>query len=137
MAYLPMLLGLVPVVAWRCARTRHPDRLWQITGATYGLIVAPFSLGLYATYYIPILGLLTGLLGGALTLIHGPVGFRLAISLGIVPPGKVMDSQGHVAVALLNGAIWGAVYYFVGFFVDRARLRRGASRRRKRQPERV
>ena len=121
MLLLLLLLAAVPVLAWRIARRRAPSHIWAIVGATFGFVVSPFSLGLYATYFAGVL--YTGLLGLASMLFHGAPGYHAALWLGLVPPGEVVSGLGHVYVELLNGMIWAVAYGLLGAIVDWLRTR--------------
>ena len=114
-------LSLVPVAAGRWAGARCPRRKFAVIGVSAGAVASPFSLGLYLTFFIPLLGFVPGMLGLALSMLHGPPGFYLAIALGLVPASTVVERSSHVYVQGLNGLIWGTVYGLVGVLVDRWR----------------
>jgi hypothetical protein len=54
-----MLLSGIPYVVYRWAKINRPPRTGILTGATFGLVVSPVSLGLY------LLGFLLPLIGNA------------------------------------------------------------------------
>jgi hypothetical protein len=118
MALLALLLALLPVVAWRYARTHIPRHTWLITGFAFGLVVSPLSLGLYATYFVSPLGFPTGMLGLVSMLFHGAPGYQTAIWLGLLPSHEVISGWSTVYVEVLNGIIWAPVYGIVGFVAD-------------------
>jgi hypothetical protein len=120
---LLLFLAIVPVVAYRYARRRHPNHLFLISGVALGSIIEPFSLGLYATYFIPYIGLVPGMLGLFAAMFHGTPGHKAALYLGIIPP-QVVEGISHLYLAAVNAAIWGAVYGCVGWVIDRIRTRR-------------
>jgi hypothetical protein len=123
---LPLLLLLigVPIVAWYWAGKRTPRHRWLITGSSFGAIASPWSLGLYSTFFIPIVGLPSGLAGLFLSLVHGAPGFEIAKYLGLVAPMTVVEDTGHLYVAVLNAIVWGFVYGAIGWGIDRIRTSR-------------
>jgi hypothetical protein len=127
---LALALVVVPIAAWLYARRAAPQFSATITAVALGLVVSPVSMGLYATYYLgpdflgP-LGLVTGMIGLASSMFHGPPGFHLARSLNLIPLG-VVEGFGHLYVELANGLIWAAVYGTLGWLIDRARRSRVA-----------
>ena len=121
-----LLLALVPLMAFRYARSRAPRHIWLTTGAAFGAIVSPLSLGLYSTYFVGPLGLPTGMLGLVSTLFHGAPGYDLSIWLGLVSAG-VVSGVGHAYVELVNGVIWAALYGLLGCALDWLRLRVAAN----------
>ena len=114
-------LSLVPVAAGRWARARCPRRQFAVIGVSAGAVASPFSLGLYGTFFIPLLGVVPGMIGLALAMLHGSPGFYLAIALGLVPRGVVVEGIRHVYVEAFNGLIWGTLYGIVGILLDRWR----------------
>jgi hypothetical protein len=125
MIVLLAALVVVPIAAWFYARRFAPRFPATITAVAFGLVVSPVSMGLYATYYLgpyflgP-LGIVTGMIGLASSMFHGPPGFHIARSLDLVPPG-VIEGFGHFYVEVANGLIWAAVYGALGWLIDRAR----------------
>jgi hypothetical protein len=101
------------------------------TGVGLGLVVSPVSFGLYATYFLgpsSILGavsLVTGMIGLASAMFHGPPGFYIARSLGLVPAG-VVEGVSHVYVEMANALVWAVVYGVLGWVIDRVRRSRVA-----------
>ena len=120
---LLLLLGLIPVAAYRYAKRRHPNHLFLISGVALGSIASPFSLGLYATFFIPYVGLVPGMLGLFASMFHGVPGFKVATELGIIPLG-VVEGSSEVYLALIDGAIWATVYGCVGWVIDAIRMAR-------------
>ena len=117
-----LLLALVPLGAWRYAHVHAPRYVWCVTGASFGAVVSPLSMGLYSTYFFGPFGLPTGMLGLMSTLFHGPPGFHLAHWLGLVPY-DVVSGAGHVYIELLNGVAWGVLYGLLGAIIDWLRPR--------------
>ena len=114
-----LLLVAVPVAAWRIARSRAPRHKWCITGAAFGLVVSPLSLGLYSTYFAGLLPI--GLVGLPSVLFHGAPGYHAAIWLGLVSSHEIVSGLGHVYVEVLNGVFWAAAYGVLGVLIDWAR----------------
>lgn len=130
MIVLLTALVVVPIAAWLCARRLAPQYSASITAVALGLVVSPMSMGLYATYYLgpdylgPF-GIVTGMIGLALSMFHGAPGFHLAHSLNLIPLG-VVEGFARFIVELANGLIWAATYGTLGWLIDRARRSRVA-----------
>ena len=130
MIVLLVALVVVPIAAWLYARRFAPQFSATITAIALGLVVSPMSMGLYATYYLgpdflgP-LGMVTGMIGLALSMFHGTPGFYLVRSLDLIPPG-VVEGFARFYVELANGLIWAATYGTLGWLIDRARRSRVA-----------
>ena len=122
---LLIALVVVPIASWVCARRFAPRLSATITAVALGLVVSPVSMGLYATYYLGPLGIVTGMIGLASAMFHGPPGFHIVRSLGLVPPG-VVEGIGHLYVELANGLVWAVAYGTLGWLIDRARRSRVA-----------
>jgi hypothetical protein len=129
--FLLIALVFVPITAWLVARRYMPQFSATATGVGLGLVVSPVSLGLYWTYFLgpssilgPV-GFVTGMIGLASAMFHGPPGFHIARSLGLIPPG-VVEGVGHVYVEMANALVWGAVYGALGWVIDRVRRSRVA-----------
>ena len=78
-----MFLVAIPYLVYRWAKMNRPTRTGVLTGATFGSVVSPVSLGLYLLgFLLPIIGMLPGLLGLLRTMFHGAPGHELSILLG-------------------------------------------------------
>jgi hypothetical protein len=122
MLLLLLSLAIVPVVAFLYARRHHPRHQYLISGVALGSIVSPFSLGLYATFFIPYVGLVPGMLGFAASMFHGTPGHMVALHLGIIPP-HVVEGASQIYLAAIDAIIWGTVYGCFWWLIDRRRLR--------------
>jgi len=100
------------------------QRTWLVTGAAFGLVVSPLSLGLYSTFFASPIGLPSGMLGLVSSLFHGAPGYEAAVWLGLVSSREVVSGVGLVYIELLNGVFWAIVYGLLGFVVDRVCLAR-------------
>jgi hypothetical protein len=118
-------LIVVPIAAWLYAREFAPQFSATITAVALGLVVSPMSMGLYATYFLGPIGIVTGMIGLASTMFHGAPGFYIAQSLHLVLPG-VVEGFGHFYVEAANAVVWGAIYGTLGWLIDRARRSRVA-----------
>jgi hypothetical protein len=125
MIVLLVALVLVPIGAWLYARRFMPQYSATATGVGLGLIVSPVSMGLYATYFLGPLGIVTGMIGLLSGMFHGAPGFRIIRSLGLVPAG-VIEGVGHLYVELANALVWAVVYGALGWVIDRVRRSRVA-----------
>ncbi|KPJ61594.1 MAG: hypothetical protein AMJ46_00360 [Latescibacteria bacterium DG_63] len=123
-------LALFPILTYRWSKRRYPNHIGLATGAATGLVVSPFSLGLYATYFIPLIGFVPGMIGLLLTFFHEPPGLRVATFLGLRDSKAVGGGLEHVQIQIINGIIWGVVYGLIGQGIDtyRSFKRRRASR---------
>lgn len=118
-----ILLILLPVGAYYWAREAAPKFKYMVTLLVFGAIVAPFSLGLYATYFLGPLGIATGMVGLISSMFHGAPGYHISLSLGLLPAGEVIKGASSIGVAIVNGFFWAAVYGAIGFGLDKIRYR--------------
>lgn len=115
-------LILVPIVAYRLARSRLPRHVFCITGVAFGVIVAPWSLGLYSWFFLSPIGFIPGMLGLMLVSVHETPGFQIAIGLGLVQGVEVAsDLKQHAVVEVVNAVFWALCYGLVGYVVDYVR----------------
>ena len=101
MLLLLLFLAAVPIFAYWFAHKRYPSRAFLITGIALGLIISPLNLGLYATFFIPYVGLVPGMFGLMLTMFHSAPGYGLAIALVIIPAGQVVEGIPHYTLLQL------------------------------------
>lgn len=120
-------LILVPLLAFRVARQKRPEYLWSVTGFSFGLVAAPVSLGLYAMFFVPYVGLIPGLIGLPLSLFHGAPGFEIATVLGLRDVHTVVSGKEHLTIGLINALFWSVVYGVFGYAIDRYRKIRRSS----------
>jgi hypothetical protein len=123
MLLLLLLLAIVPVAAYRYAKHHRPRQVFLISGMALGSVVAPLSLGLYATFFIPYVGLFPGILGLIASTVHGVPGHTVALYFGIIPP-QVVEGVSHIYLGVIDAMIWATVYGCFGWVIDRWRLRR-------------
>ncbi len=112
------LLLLLPIAVRYWTKRRKPAISWTLTGVTFGCVISPASLGLYATYFFGPYFIVTGMVGLLSTLFHGAPGYYLCVWSGLVNTG-VVSGSGNLAVETVNGLLWGTVYGGVGAIVDR------------------
>ena len=123
------LLIVLPVTAWYISRRSFPHRTWATTGVSFGAVISPLSMGLYATFFASPWGLVTGLLGLASVMLHGAVGYNVAIYLGLVQSHTVVSGlQQHFYIESINAIAWGVVYGLLGWCIDSWLLRRQRSK---------
>jgi hypothetical protein len=101
------------------------SRTWAATGLSFGLIVAPASLGLYTLYFVSPAGFAPGMVGLISGLFHGAVGFEIATALGLRDAHTVVNAREGVTIDVINGLFWGIVYGSLGHLIDRSRGSRG------------
>lgn len=118
MLLLLLILAAVPILAFRYARRRHPNRTFLISGLALGVVISPLSLGLYATFFIPYVGLVPGMLGLMSTMFHSAPGYSLAITLGVIPSHQVVGGVGHFYLAAIDAVFWAVVYGSLGWAID-------------------
>ena len=123
---LLLLLIVVPIAAHFWAKKHSPLRRSTIVGAGVGLVASPVSLGLYATYFLGPLGIVTGMVGLMLVLWHVAPGYYICTTAGLVPEGTVVEGRSQVVVEVANGIFWGFVYGVLGYGIDRFRFRHKA-----------
>jgi len=102
-----------------------PEYLATITGIALGLVISPVSMGLYATYFLGPLGIVTGMIGLVSAVFHGTPGYYIARTFGLVPPG-VVEGIGHFYVGAINALVWAVIYGALGRVIDHARKPRVA-----------
>lgn len=122
MILLLLLLTLVPIAARIWAKKRAPLHRGAIVGAAFGLVASPVSLGLYATYFLGPVGIVTGMAGLVLVLWHVAPGYYICTTLGFAPTHTVIEGTLQLAVEVTNGIFWGVVYGVLGRGIDRFRL---------------
>ena len=120
-ALLLILLVAIPIVAYKWAKSHHPEYKTTILGLSFGTIVAPFSMGLYATFFIHPIGLVTGILGLVMVMFHGSPGYQIAIQLELIPSGVVTTESSNIIITIINGFVWGTIYGVLGYFIDKYR----------------
>ena len=112
-------LIILPVTVWYTSRRSFPLHLWAATGVSFGAVISPLSMGLYATFFAGPWGLVTGLLGLVSVMLHGAVGYNVAIYLGLIQSHTVVSGlQQHFYIEAVNAIAWGAVYGLMGWGVD-------------------
>ncbi len=123
------LLIVLPVTAWYISRRSFPLHTWATTGVSFGAVISPLSMGLYATFFAGPWGLVTGLLGLVSVMLHGAVGYNVAIYLGLIQSHTVVSGlQQHFYIEAINAIAWGAVYGLLGWGIDSWLLRRRRSK---------
>lgn len=118
MILILLVLALFPIFAYRWSKRHYPNHNGLITGVATGLIISPFSLGLYGTYFIPFIGFIPGMIGFFLTFIHGSPGFKVATFFGLREPKTVVSGLEHIQIEIINGIIWAMLYGFIGKGID-------------------
>jgi len=122
-------LLLLPFVVYKIAKRVHPSRTWAATGLSFGLIVAPASLGLYTLYFVSYLGFLPGMVGLLSSFVHDIPGFEIATALRLRNFDTIVNDQEGVIIEIINGLFWGIVYGTLGHLIDRWRGPRGTGAR--------
>ena len=122
--FLFALLILIPIFTYFVARRRFPHFVGCSVGASFGAIVSPWALGLYSFYFLSPWGVAPGMLGLVLVLIHGAPGFKIAVTLELIPRGVVSGITSQVIVESINGLFWALVYGLLGLAIDKLRKRR-------------
>lgn len=121
---LQLCLIALPILAYQVASKYYANRVYLATGIALGLVIAPFSLALYGTFFIPYIGLPTGLVGLLSSMIHSAPGFHLAQLLGLVSFEEVISKPDNSWYTILNAIVWACAYGSLGWFIDWLRLRR-------------
>ena len=134
MILLLLLLIIIPIFAYKWAKSNHPVYKFIILGVSFGAIVAPFSMGLYATFFIPFIGLPTGMLGLAMVMFHSAPGYQLAIELQLIPSGVVTTASSNIIIAIINGVAWGLIYGIIGYVIDKYRNNRQSPNKASKPP---
>lgn len=117
-------LIIFPLIVYRVSRRYIPRHKFLVLGIAFGVIVAPFSLGLYSWFHFSPLGVIPGIVGLVMVLVHEPPGFQLATHLGMIHGVEVSsDIMQHVIVEACNSVIWSFVYGLLGAAIDYFRNR--------------
>ena len=112
------LLLLVPIIALFMAKRYWPSHRWLITGVFFGIVVAPLSMGLYATFFLPPIGIVTGMIGLVSLLFHDMPGYEFSIYFGFLPSHTVVAGIPNFYIESINAIVWTIVYGFLGWIVD-------------------
>lgn len=116
-----LILWLVPFVVHQLAKRACSSRTWAVTGLSFGMIIAPASLGLYSLFFVPYIGLLPGMLGLISAFVHGVPGFEAATALGLRDPHTIVNARESLTIEVINGLFWGIIYGALGHLIDRWR----------------
>jgi len=119
MLLLLLLLAAGPVLAFRYARRRNPNQTFLISGLALGAVISPLSLGLYATFFIPYVGFVPGILGLMSAMFHSAPGYNFAIALGVIPSHQIVRGIGHLYLAAIDAVLWAVVYGGLGGMINR------------------
>jgi hypothetical protein len=91
---LLVLLIAIPYLVYRWAKMNRPTRTGVLTGATFGLVVSPVSLGLYLLgFLVPLIGMLPGLVGLVLTTVSRSPSISAVNTFWV--PGTWCRREGH------------------------------------------
>jgi len=119
MVALLTLLVVVPIAAWLYAKRFAPQFLATVTGVAFGLVISPMSMGLYGTFFLHPVGIVTGMIGLASGMFHGPPGFHIARYFGLIPPPGIVEGLALFHVEAVNALVWATTYGLIGCVVDR------------------
>ncbi|HEY9198203.1 MAG TPA: hypothetical protein VIR60_02475, partial [Gammaproteobacteria bacterium] len=122
-----VLLILLPIAAWFWARHYRPLFVWRLTGTAFGIIVVPFCLGLYLTFFLSPFGFVTGFVGLTAGMIHSAPGYGIATAVGLVESHEVVEGDGLLWLFGVNAIVWSAVYGISGWLLDLRRVRNTAN----------
>ena len=79
-------------------------------------------------FYAHPAGVVLGLVGLVLNFIPSYLGFRIAVSTGLVDGLEIANNVGsYLTVEAVNACIWGGVYGWIGYRLDRVRQRKAGS----------
>jgi hypothetical protein len=118
MEKLLLLAALLPLVTHLLCKKLKPESQWMFAGISYGLIIAPVSLALFQCTSVPVIGKLCGLIGVILNLIHGPIGYFIALGSGYLEPGAILSVANIASINIANGIIWALFYGIIGYNID-------------------
>lgn len=114
-------LILVPISVYFWARSYRPEHKYSCSGAAFGFIIVPFSMGLYILIYLVpnVVGYVLGMMGYFSTFFHSSFGYDLSVFFGFLEPKEVVNGLNHyVIIYLVEGIVWGLAYGCVGYGID-------------------
>ena len=91
--------------------------------AGFDLVASPLSLGLCATYFLGLFGIVSEMAGLVLSLWHGTSGYYICTTIGLVPTHTVVEGGSRFVVEVSNGIFWGVVNGALGHGMDRFRFK--------------
>ncbi|MDH5444461.1 MAG: hypothetical protein OEY52_02825 [Gammaproteobacteria bacterium] len=109
------LLWLIPTSIWLATRNLPLPNRSIFRGISFGLVVSPASIGLYALYYVGPIAAIPGMLGLVLSMFHGAAGYNIAVAFNLVPSNRVLIGAAQIPVELINSFIWASVYGLIGY----------------------
>ncbi len=113
-----LLLVAVPISVYYLQMIIKGKQQWLWTGMAFGMVIAPISLALMKWVYMPGISKVVGFVGVALNIIHGPLGYFMALSVGLVDSSSVLTVSEVVIINILNGWVWASFYGAIGYQVD-------------------
>ena len=127
MIVLLVTLAFVPIGAAYWAKRHAPQHVCSMTGAAFGAVASPLSLGIYTSaFFLGPFGLPLVFVGLPSAIFHGTPGLHLARYLQVIPPG-VVEGVAHLYVDVLSALVWAPAYAAVGWLIDRVwRYRKSA-----------
>jgi hypothetical protein len=63
------------------------------------------------------------MLGLILMLVHGALGFKIAVAFGMIPRGVASGATSQLVIESINGVVWAAIYGAVGCAIDKINRR--------------
>ncbi len=124
-----LLLATLPLAAWYWSKKNRPAQRFFFTFWAFGLIVTPFSLGLYSTYFWGPYGVVTGTIGSLAYHFHDSAGYYLLLNSGLMSSGDTVQGALRIKSDIANAVIWSLLYGVIGYALDRFRNRKNASKR--------
>lgn len=111
------LLWLIPALTWLA--TRNTTNKWKsiLRGASFGLVVAPASTGLYSLYYVGPIAAIFGMLGLVLAMVHESVGYNIAVFIDVVPSHSVVTDAQKIPIEIINSLFWATIYGLLGLLI--------------------
>jgi hypothetical protein len=123
----PVLLGVVPAIAYIVSRRVYPRRKWALTGICLGAIICPWSEALYSLFFVHPVWVIPGLFGLMSSMFHCSLPYQVAIAMGAIPERIVVPEEASVMLNSLGALLWAPIYGVLGAVADNRRERAAAN----------
>ena len=114
-----IFLAIVPFSCMYPTKNMQIKYRFMVNGIALGMVIAPVSFGLIQMTYIPLIGMLLGLVGIIINLTHGSIGYISLLWGGMIEPHTTITASELVMINIFNGVLFAYIYGLIGYAVDR------------------